>query len=767
MKFNSKAQTLKFLSKYKDLRVPKLIIFKAINYKKDQKKILKIISDSFNKNIAIRSSNVLEDKNQNTKAGMFKSFLNIDPKNKIKTNYAINKVIKSYSSFFDKKNEFFIQEMAQNVKLSGVCFTRNIDNNFPQWKINYTKNQDTTLVTSGTSLVNSINFLDSKQTKFKNNLIKKLYLKIKKIQKILNFYDLDIEFIINKNDQINIVQARKLPKSINNFGKKLDPKKIYKKIEKKIIKLKKNNSNLLGKTTYFATMPDWNPAEMIGIKPKPLALSLYKELITDSIWGKSRGHFGYRDLSDFKLLNVFYGKPFIDLRTDLNSWIPGNLDNSLATKLINFYLDEFKKNTSLHDKIEFEIVFTCFNFSTKKKLNKLLNKRFNTKEISQIKNSLININKFSFENINNEIALVEKLKLKQKEVENKDIYFVDKVALHIQSCKNLGTFAFSNLARSAFISIDILNSMVEEKILSVAKKNSFLNRIETISSKINFASTKNKSNFLKTYGHLRPDTYEITSPNYKEGYDLYFHKKSKFKRKNKNSFTFTSNEKKNINKFLKMNNFEFNYKDLFSYIEKSIKQREYSKFIFTKSIDLIFENLKKIGKRNNIKIENLSFLNIQDIINIYNNLEYEDLGSLLKKKIEYNKSNYRSLYDLDLPEVILDKNDLYYFEETKTKVNFIGNQSISGKVCYLKEMKKNIDLKSKIVCIENADPGYDFIFSNDIKGLITKFGGSNSHMAIRCYEMGVPAAIGVGNQLFEKVKNKNFISMDCDTQKIF
>ena len=29
---------------------------------------------------------------------------------------------------------------------------------------------------------------------------------------------------------------------------------------------------------------DWNPAEMIGDKPNPLALSLYKELITDEIW---------------------------------------------------------------------------------------------------------------------------------------------------------------------------------------------------------------------------------------------------------------------------------------------------------------------------------------------------------------------------------------------------------------------------------------------------------------------------------------------------
>ena len=91
--------------------------------------------------------------------------------------------------------------MVQNVKLSGVCFTKNINNNLPQWKINYTNNKDTTLVTSGTSLVNSINFLDSKKTIFKNILIKKLYLKIKKIQKILKYYDLDIEFIIDKNNQ--------------------------------------------------------------------------------------------------------------------------------------------------------------------------------------------------------------------------------------------------------------------------------------------------------------------------------------------------------------------------------------------------------------------------------------------------------------------------------------------------------------------------------------------------------------------------------------
>jgi phosphoenolpyruvate-protein kinase (PTS system EI component) len=44
--------------------------------------------------------------------------------------------------------------------------------------------------------------------------------------------------------------------------------------------------------------------------------------------------------------------------------------------------------------------------------------------------------------------------------------------------------------------------------------------------------------------------------------------------------------------------------------------------------------------------------------------------------------------------------------------------------------QKNID--NKIVVIENADPGYDWIFTKNIVGLITKYGGANSHMAIRC-----------------------------------
>ena len=71
-------------------------------------------------------------------------------------------------------------------------------------------------------------------------------------------------------------------------------------------------------------MTDWNPAEIIGLKPKPLALSLYQELITDVVWAKSRKDYGYRDLTSNHLMNTFFGTPYIDIRIDFNSWIQLN-----------------------------------------------------------------------------------------------------------------------------------------------------------------------------------------------------------------------------------------------------------------------------------------------------------------------------------------------------------------------------------------------------------------------------------------------------------
>jgi phosphoenolpyruvate-protein kinase (PTS system EI component) len=68
--------------------------------------------------------------------------------------------------------------------------------------------------------------------------------------------------------------------------------------------------------------------------------------------------------------------------------------------------------------------------------------------------------------------------------------------------------------------------------------------------------------------------------------------------------------------------------------------------------------------------------------------------------------------------------------------------------------------------IESADPGYDWIFAQSIAGLITCYGGANSHMAVRCRELNIPAAIGVGVELFNSIKNSNLVYLDCANKKI-
>ena len=65
-------------------------------------------------------------------------------------------------------------------------------------------------------------------------------------------------------------------------------------------------------------MSDWNPAEMIGDKPSPLAISLYRELFTK--YGE-RMAYGYKNVFPNPLLFSFAGSPYIDLRTDIASFL--------------------------------------------------------------------------------------------------------------------------------------------------------------------------------------------------------------------------------------------------------------------------------------------------------------------------------------------------------------------------------------------------------------------------------------------------------------
>ena len=107
----------------------------------------------------------------------------------------------------------------------------------------------------------------------------------------------------------------------------------------------------------------------------------------------------------------------------------------------------------------------------------------------------------------------------------------------------------------------------------------------------------------------------------------------------KKTFSFSKDQKSKILTFIRQFNSKLTFEELIYFIKDSIVLREYSKFIFMKSIDLIFENLKQFAKKYKIKKSDLSYLKINDITNFYHNLNSESTLDVINKMIKYNKKN--------------------------------------------------------------------------------------------------------------------------------
>ena len=175
--------------------------------------------------------------------------------------------------------------------------------------------------------------------------------------------------------------------------------------------------------------------------------------------------------------------------------------------------------------------------------------------------------------------------------------------------------------------------------------------------------------------------------------------------------------------------------------------------------------MEKFGKKFNISKDQMSYLNVNSLLDLYFNYSNMKPINKLKKEVFLNKKEYLLNKNISLPDVITCGKDLFTQYINDPKINFISNKIISSKILDFRKINLSTNLDG-IVCIENADPGYDFLFSKNIKGLITKYGGLNSHMAIRCSELNIPALIGVGEKNFINITKNKIIKINCIEKKI-
>lgn len=779
---STKAETLEFLSK-KGFNIPLTFYFNVHKWRRNQESIISKIIKKFKKNslLAIRSSSKSEDNEQESMAGAFTTLLNIkNEKNDLIQ--SINKVIDSYDE--NLLNQVLIQPMVENVKISGVVMTKVLDDGSPYYVINFDDSSGKTdTITSGNSINKTVYIYNGfKESDFDSKPLLAVLTKVKKLESLYSSLPLDIEFAVDKNNEVFILQLRLITtskkwnkKSNELVSERLPFLEIY------INYLNEKRLGIFGNKTLLGIMPDWNPAEMIGLIPRPLSLSLYRELITKKVWRISREEMGYKKLPEVELMVSLFGRPYIDVRNSFNSFLPEKLSPSISEKLVNAYLKRLDKNPFLHDKIEFEVVSTAFDFKLSDNLKERYPNLLNSQEINELKkcfidltqNAILDGEKNSLNKSIRQINILESLQKNNIRPKLNNVFSIsDHISSLIKQCVEYGTMPFAISARHAFIAESLLKSMAECNAIKKNRISLFKQSIKTISSKLSddyynaFSGSITKVEFLKKYGHLRPSSYDILSLNYNEREDLF---NGKPKRKNSNiKFELDSIERKKINQLLKKHGLKkFNADDIFSYASKAIKYREYNKYVFTKHLSEILDYIVKWGELTGFSREDLSMLKIEDIQSVLTSPLTNEVKTHFKNIIKNSKIEYKLSSSIKLNYLIRSSKDIYIAPMHRSKATFIGNKRIENEIIYLNPYIKKIpDLNGKIICIEGADPGYDWIFSRKIAGLITKFGGANSHMAIRCSEYNLPAAIGCGEQPFEKIINSNIVILDCQEEKL-
>jgi len=242
------------------------------------------------------------------------------------------------------------------------------------------------------------------------------------------------------------------------------------------------------------------------------------------------------------------------------------------------------------------------------------------------------------------------------------------------------------------MAVEILDSMVNKNIISAEIKEKFLQSIPSITKEMNNELINlSKNKFLDKYGHLRPNTYDVMSKNYREGYSKYFDLKNLQKIKIK-KFDFDEHTKKIISKHLKLKKFPIKVNQLIKFIKLSIEHRERSKLEFTKVIDLIFQEIEIIIKRFKIKSEDKKFLDIFDIVRLYSEFKDSDIGDYIKRNIEKNKSDYEFNNSIELPNNIIKSTNIFLYEEKINSPTFITKTTLTEEIIFLNNKNFNKDL---------------------------------------------------------------------------
>lgn len=508
-----------------------------------------------------------------------------------------------------------------------------------------------------------------------------------------------------------------------------------------------------GSSTMYTLMSDWNPAELIGSHPRPLALSLFQVLIARGTWWQARERLGYAPAPklDIALLHPLAGRPWVDLRRSANSLIPAGVPGMIVARLVDLWLARLRSQPHLHDKVEFKLFRTVRDFLPLSQVQAQYSEGLDHCEVAVWEDHLGKLGRGLLNNTaDNPLALhVAQIKAALRTP------LQGRPWPTLLQCSRNTALAFAVLARIAFVAQSLLRSAVDRGALDDQRATAL--KIAARSTPITGIDEISTHSWSMLHGGMRAGSFDITQPTWAE--QLHLLRVSETVAPTQ--FVLLDVEARGLMQLLGESGYLLSPTEWVQFVQQATRWREWGKFALNRQLSVLLDGIALELGASGIEREQASWLTLEHI--------QAGLALPLSAREQYWLEEVRAAKALHEREaqvlvspLLCSESDRYHADSLGLMPNFIGHQVAEGKVMMLDDRIPRVTecLNQAIVVLSQADPGYDWLFQYPIRGLITAWGGANSHMGIRCAEFGLSAAIGCGEAVLRQASRAQYARID-------
>ena len=711
--------------------------------------------------LAVRSSRCDEDQPTQSYAGRYRTELDVPAHDVGELSAAIDAVFRSYGACV-ANDEVLLQPMVKNARACFVAATHTLDGGAPYYVLDFASGTDTDIVTGGTEATTTFYLARDARHRNLDNDSRRVLRALRELEGLHNGEALEAEFVLAGRAVI-LLQVR----PIVNRPPAQDNRSAVRQrhaLARRLARHDRVQTGVYGRSTLYGLMPDWNPAELLGAHPRPLALSVFRCLITRANWRRARAALGYRALATGDLLWPLAGRPFVDIRLSFNSFLPEGIAPAVGARLVDAWLARLQAAPMLHDKVEFEIASTCVDFDFAAQHRTRYGDLLGSDELLEYRQQLLEPTRRCLDHAR--LAQAQQtLRRLHRELLTESQRQPDHSGLR-RYLRRASQFAklFAQIARQAFVAETLLRSAQRCGVLSAERMHALRCSIDGVAGEFmrawSHADTPRAHTELRVrFGHLRPGTFEITVPCYAALAESFLAQSPPRVAAPDRAFALAVSERGALKGLLERSGLGIDAGALIAFYLAAVQAREYGKFVLSQSVSLLLESIGSWGAHQDLDRETLTWLDIDRIVAGID--ESVDAYPLMAATA---RQRYESERGVRLPVLLAARDDLSIVRYAPGAPTYHGGGVVEARLVFVNRHTRPAAVPMHcIIAIESADPGFDWVFARAPVALLTAYGGPNSHMAIRCTELHCPAVLGYGAEGLRRVLRSARLTIDFDS----